>query len=67
MIVQPLQRDALLLPHLFLRDRNRRTSRQCHQFIEGWCRLHAKGGIAVTIIIVKRSRLIHCKFNVCVI
>ena len=34
------------------------------QFLKSRCRIQTQGGIAVTVIVVKRSRLIHCKFHI---
>ena len=59
--------DALHLPCMLLRNRDSSTSRQCLQLFGRQRCLQTKGGIAVAIVIVKRSLLIHREFHICII
>ena len=68
--MQLFQRNALSLSHLIFGNVNSTVSEMLVkstlmvlQFLKSRCRIQTQGGITVTVIIEKRSRLIHCKFH----
>ena len=70
-IIQLFQRNALFLSHLIFGNGNGTVSEMLVkstlmilQFLKSRCRIQTQGGIAVTVIEVKRSRIIHCKFHI---